>query len=117
MASIRSPPTFPFNITATCILYGGGPKPFPTAQSGNGSYMQLWYSCIVASPPENKSFDAVTADECFTAITFWEQDPSRRPVEGCVAVVIGESAFVPREPEELGASSIMLKVRGLQVLV
>ena len=61
--------------------------------------------------------DGVASSECYTAVSFWEPDVDRRPVESCVAIVIGEAAFVPRGPNDPTETDKMMKIQGIQVLV
>lgn len=119
---------FPFTINLTCIIYGGGPKSPEKGPNG-----QLWYSCVVAYPPENPEaspsenpvasspenpfIDGVTADECYTTVSFWEPNADRRPIDRCLAVIIGEAAFLPKDPSDPGSSDKVLKIQGIQVSV
>lgn len=110
MASSR--PTFPFLISLTCVLYDGGQRP-----GSKGPNSQLWHSFVVASPPEDTFIDGVTSDDCYTTVAFWEPDIDRRPIESCVAIIIGEAAFLPKGPIDPTNGDKMMKVQGIQVLV
>lgn len=110
MASSR--PIFPFLINLACVFFDGGQRP-----GSKGPNSQLWHSFVVASPPEGMFIDGVASSECYTAVSFWEPDVDRRPVESCVAIVIGEAAFVPRGPNDPTETDKMMKIQGIQVLV
>jgi hypothetical protein len=110
MASSR--PIFLFLINLACVFFDGGQRP-----GSKGPNSQLWHSFVVALPPEGMFIDGVASSECYTVVSFWELDVDCRPVESCVAIVIGEAAFVPRGPNDPTKTDKMMKIQGIQVLV
>jgi hypothetical protein len=94
------------------VFFDGGQRP-----GSKGSNNQLWHSFVVAAPPEGIFIDGVASDECYTAVSFWEPDVDRRPIESSVAIVIGEAAFLSKGPNDPTENDKMMKIQGIQVSV
>jgi len=102
--------TFLSTVTLTCLLLNGGPDPTKQYKTH-----QLWHSNVVGH--EDRDIDYVLGDEFPTSIAFWEQNVSFLPSPGCVAVVVGEVAFVLDKLEGDTVSQLSMKVRATQVNV
>ena len=102
--------TFLCIVTLTCLLLKGS---YETTKKYKQN--QLWHANVVGH--ERIDIDNVRADDFLTSITFWEQNVELHPVAGCVAVVVGEAAFVLSKPVDDTPIELSLKVYASQVCV